>query len=273
MSRSIARGLSSVVNGATRWMKPSRRRNTRALIAERLLQKVDVETVAGFLSFHCSTARALHDPQRFFANEPETIRWLDSLPADDVLWDIGANIGIYALYAARVRGLRVLAFEPSAATYAALARNVEINGLADRLDTYCLAFDARSRLAHLNMANSGAGHSMHAFGCAETVPGTLDVAFRQSALGFSIDDFCRLYAPPPPDHIKLDVDSIEELILKGGRETLQRSVRSILVEIDGSTRSAGGGGIRTFLASIGFREDAAWSCPDDTRNVLFRKQV
>lgn len=271
MSRSIARGLSSVVNGATQWMKPHRRRITRALIAEQLIQKVAVKTAVGFLHFRCSTARALHDPQRFFENEPETIRWLDGLPAGDVLWDIGANIGIYALYAARVRNLRVLAFEPSAATYAALVRNVEINGVADRLDTYCLAFDERSRLAHLHMANTDEGHSMHAFGGADTVQGAIDVAFRQSVPGFSIDDFCRLYRPPSPDHIKLDVDSIEESILKGARETLQRSVRSILVEIDGSTRAAGGVGIRGFLRDLGFREETAWASPHDIRNVLFRK--
>lgn len=271
MSRTIARGLSTAVNGATRWMKPHRRRITRALIAERLVQKVEVETAAGPLYFRCSTARALHDPQRFFENEPETIRWLDGLPAGDVLWDIGANIGIYALYAARVRKLRVLAFEPSAATYAALVRNVEINDLDDCLDTYCLAFDERSRLAHLNMANSGEGHSMHAFGNAVTVQGAIDVAFRQSVPGFSVDEFCRIYAPPRPEHIKLDVDSIEESILRGARETLRCSVRSILVEIDGSTRATGGVGIRGFLSELGFREDTGFTSSRDARNVLFRK--
>lgn len=272
MSRSIARGLSSLVNGATRWMRPSRRRITRALTAELLVQKVDVETSAGPLYFRCSTSRALHDPQRFFDNEPETIRWLDELPVGDVLWDVGANIGIYALYAAHVRKLRVLAFEPSAATYAALVRNVEINGLAHSLDTYCLAFDEKSRLAHLNMANTAEGHSMHAFGRDESIEGKIAVAFRQSVPGFSVDDFCRLYSPPLPQHIKLDVDSIEEEILKGARETLQRSVRSVLVELDGTTRTAGGRGIRGLLNDLGFREDTAWVRPEDTRNVLFRKQ-
>ncbi len=271
MSRSIARGLSSVVNGATRWMQPSRRRITRALIAEQLIQKIDVETATGSLSFRCATARALHDPQNFFDNEPETIRWLDSLPAGDVLWDIGANIGIYALYAAQIRNLRVLAFEPSAATYAALVRNVELNNLSDRLDTYCIAFDEKTWLSHLNMANSDAGHSMHAFGIDQSVQGKINVAFRQSVPGFSIDDFCRLYSPPLPQHIKLDVDSIEEAILKGGRETLLSSVRSLLVEIDGSTRDSGGESIRRFLKDLGFQEDVAWGRPEDTRNVLFRK--
>ena len=45
------------------------------------------------------------------------------MPADAVLWDIGADIGSYALYAAK-RGVRVLAFEPSAATLYALTRNI-----------------------------------------------------------------------------------------------------------------------------------------------------
>lgn len=51
---------------------------------------------------------------------------------DAVVLDIGANIGWYTLQAARMcpRG-RVLAFEPVAATYRYLQRNLELNGAAN----------------------------------------------------------------------------------------------------------------------------------------------
>jgi hypothetical protein len=45
-----------------------------------------------------------------------------------------------------------------------------------------------------------------------------------------VDDLVRTFGLRPPDHIKLDVDSIEEQILRGARETLPR-VRSVLIEI------------------------------------------
>ena len=48
--------------------------------------------------------------------EPELLDWIDSLPADAVLYDAGASNGIFALYAA-ARGCTVYAFEPDPTNY------------------------------------------------------------------------------------------------------------------------------------------------------------
>ena len=170
---------------------------------------------------------------------------------DEVLWDVGANTGIYALYAAKVRGVRVLAFEPSAATYALLVRNIELNGLSGLVDAYCLAFDAKTRLDYLHMAHTEGGHSMHAFGQKETSLGAIDAVFRQSVAGFTIDAFSELFAPPPPANILLDVDSIELAVLQGAARTLANHVRTVMVEIQGTNRSDGGGSDRRIPALIG----------------------
>jgi FkbM family methyltransferase len=167
----------------------------------------------------------------------------------------------------------VAAFEPSASSYAALVRNLELNRLDQQVEAYCLAFDETTRLAHLSMANTEAGHSMHAFGTDMTVQGQLAVKFRQSVPGFAIDEFCRVFTPAPPRHVKLDVDSIELAILKGGAETLRAHVETVLVELDGSNRGAGGGPIRTLLAELGFIEDAEFAAQPATRNSLFRKRA
>jgi FkbM family methyltransferase len=267
MSRTIAGALSGVVACATAWMKPYRRAMTRALVAERLMQRVSMPTASGPLHFETPSARSLHDPWSLYDNEPETIRWLDSLPAGAVLWDIGANIGVYALYAARARGLRVLAFEPSASSYAVLTRNIEINGLSDCVNAYCLAFAGDTRLDHLNMAHTEAGHSMHAFGETRTVEGALVPIFRQATPGFTIDRFSDLFEPAPPTHIKLDVDGLESAILGGGSETLARHTETVLVEIAGEA----GPGIRDVLISLGFSEDIEFAASGTSRNALFRR--
>lgn len=267
MSRTIAGGLSKLVAGATAWMKPYRRAMTRALIAERLTQRMSMPTAGGPLHFETPSARSLHDPWSLYENEPGTIRWLDSLPTGAVLWDIGANIGVYALYAARARGLRVLAFEPSASSYAVLTRNIEVNDLSDCINAYCLAFAANTRLDHLNMAHTEAGHSMHAFGESRTVEGALVPIFRQATPGFTIDRFCDVFEPPPPAHIKLDVDGLESAILGGGRETLARHTETVLVEIEGDA----GPGIRPVLTGLGFTEDTGFAHAGTRRNALFRR--
>lgn len=246
MSRTLARFLSGLVQTATRPMRPRRAEATRALVAEMLLQRLTVPTSAGPLLVECPSARALHDPQGFGQDEPETVAWITGLPAGSVLWDVGANIGLYSLFAAR-RGLRVLAFEPAASSFAAMVRNIEINGFDDRISAYCLAFADGTSLVSLNMANTAAGHSMHSIESREG-------GFRQAVPGFSVDDFMARFAPPPPDAIKLDVDGIEPLILRGAMSTLREHVREVLVEIDGANAAAGGNGIPELLAEAGFTE-------------------
>ncbi|HEY4134068.1 MAG TPA: FkbM family methyltransferase [Alphaproteobacteria bacterium] len=273
MSKTIANGLTACVRFGSAWMKPYRRAMTQSLISANLSQSVTVGVPNGNIRFVTPSARSLHSPWELFTEEPETIRWLDGLPAGDVLWDIGANIGVYTLYAAKARGLQVVAFEPSAASYAVLTRNIEVNDLSGRIDAYCIAFDDCRRLDHLRMANTEAGHSMHAFGQDHTIQGAVATIFRQAVMGFAIDDFCQLFAPPMPRHIKLDVDSIELKILQGAAKTLAEHVESVLVEIDGDDQAATGRDIGGFLLSLGFREDEAFTAQETRRNVLFRRQA
>jgi hypothetical protein len=66
--------------------------------------------------------------------EVDTIAWIDGFKDNQVFWDIGANVGVYSLYAAIKRQLRVSAFEPSSANYYALTRNCQLNGLTERFN-------------------------------------------------------------------------------------------------------------------------------------------
>jgi hypothetical protein len=52
-------------------------------------------------------------------------------------------------------------------------------------------------------------------------------------MGMTMDDAIRLLGIPAPRFIKIDVDGIEHLILRGGFKTLQ-GVESVMIEIDDS---------------------------------------
>lgn len=248
MSRSFARALVGLVRAATRPMKPRRAAATRALVGEGLLQQVAVTTPAGDILVECPSARALHDPQGFGQDEPETVAWIMGLPKGSLLWDIGANIGLYSLLAAQ-RGLQVMAFEPSASSFAAMTRNIEINAFDDRISAYCIALAGETGLVALNMASTAAGHSMHSIEARQG-------GFRQAVPGFSVDDFIAHFHATPPNAIKLDVDGIEPAILIGARTTLCTHVREVLVEIDGANAAADGNGIPEILTECGFSEVA-----------------
>lgn len=205
-----------------------------AQIAEQLTPVRKVDTPAGSLSFFCPGRIPLWRAETLLTKEPETIEWIDGFASEDVFWDIGANIGVYSLYAALKPGIRVLAFEPAAVNAYVLNRNIEINNLDDRVSWFGIAFADITGLDQFHMSTTAMGGALH--GYAESVDSQgkpFSAVFRQGALGFTIDEFVDRFHPPFPSHIKIDVDGIEHRIVAGAEKTLKDSrVRSVLIELD-----------------------------------------
>jgi FkbM family methyltransferase len=153
-----------------------------------------------------------------------------------VLWDIGANVGVYSLYAALKPHVRVLAFEPSSSNYYVLNRNININRMDKKIQALCIAFNNETNLDYLYKVSTEIGGSGRFF--AETtdfVAKEFTPIFTQGMIGFSIDNFIKLYNPPFPNHIKIDVDGIENKIIQGAHETLvDNRLKSILIELNSS---------------------------------------
>lgn len=172
--------------------------------------------------------------ETLLTKEPETIEWIDSFAEGDVYWDIGANVGVYALYAAKRSDIRVLAFEPSPFNYYALCRNVELNRLGDSLSAYCLAFNDATVLDYFNMSTVEIGGALSSFGETTDYWGKqFKPQFRQAMIGFSMDDFIARFNPSFPTHLKIDVDGIEAKIVEGGLETLaDHRLKSVSIELD-----------------------------------------
>src|SRR6266446_5011490 len=112
-------------------------------IHERTTPILEQWTRYGPIRFYCPTGFCVWRTQTLLTKEPQTIAWIDAMEHGAILWDIGANVGCYSLYAAK-RGLRVIAFEPSAANYAVLIRNIRLNQMQLPIDAYCIALGAWS---------------------------------------------------------------------------------------------------------------------------------
>src|SRR5947209_19983984 len=74
-----------------------------------------------------------------FSKEPITLAWIDTFAEGETLFDIGANVGMYTIYAAVMRKATVHAFEPEALNYAELYKNIYLNGLHAHVLGNCLA--------------------------------------------------------------------------------------------------------------------------------------
>ncbi len=227
-----------------------------------------VDTPHGRILYFAPNAKSYMRTATVYSKEPETIAWIDSFDKGDCLWDIGANIGIYTIYTAADPSRRVLAFEPSPANFATLCRSVELNRMDSRVNAYCVALDDRKKLSQLNMRTTAAGFAGSALNVQQSHDGAdFEPAYSQAAIGYTIDAFVEEFRPPFPNHLKIDVDGNDHLVLAGARKTLADGrLKSVLVELVGGERSVQGASL---LQDAGFTLDPASERARGNR--IFRK--
>ena len=272
------------------------RLNRPGLLTTEIVQAINpvatIETPHGPLLCRAGHGRLLWRAQTFHTEEPATVAWLDRLGADDVYWDIGANVGLYAIYAAKFRGCRTVAFEPESQNYALLVDNIVMNGVAGNCLPAMIAVADRSEVSRLRVryvTKGGAFNMFQPAADAEAVPASFQAAqnyeqhqgFDQLVFGCSVDELVRKHGLPAPTFIKLDVDGLEPDIVAGAMETIKSgSVRSILVELN--TKSAADMAVPAILAQHGFRQvltSDTWDQREDrtrakdlpTLNVVFER--
>jgi FkbM family methyltransferase len=169
-----------------------------------------------------------------FTKEPSTIEWIAGFRPEDILVDVGANVGMYTVWAASTRGVRVFAFEPESQNYGLLNRNLMLNGLGERVKAYCLALSDASGYSELHLASLDAGASCHQLG--EKVDFNHRPAqpkFSQGCVAARLDDLVREGVVPPPQHIKIDVDGFEPKVIAGAAQVLRApTMRSLLIEVN-----------------------------------------
>lgn len=206
------------------------------------IEKIETKTVIkridlagkGSIDFFCPNQISASRVNTIFSKEPETIEWIDTFESESIFWDIGANIGLYSLYAAIMKNSKVFAFEPSSSNYFCLCKNIELNNLDEKISPLCIALSNETKIAELNMSSTEIGSSNCGFDFDKDDLGNdLNPTFQQTSIGFSIDDFMKIYKVPFPNYIKIDVDGIEPLIIEGAKHLLEdRRLHSLSIEID-----------------------------------------
>jgi len=202
-----------------------------ASISTRLAPVITVDYPGKDIKILCNSKKSLYWAKNFYLHEPETIEWIRSFSSGDVFWDVGANVGIYSLFAAFNPGITVVAFEPMTESYSALQRNIWLNEKSDVIESFCLALSSSKSISRLSLNSRSSGSDSHTFIKGNDVSsGEKNI---QTVLSLSVDEFIREYAPPFPNHLKIDVDGPELDVLQGAYTTLKdKRLQSILIEGD-----------------------------------------
>lgn len=179
--------------------------------------------------FYVPNGPCLYRAMTLKSKEPWTLEWIDTFQSEDVFWDIGANVGIYSLYAAVMKNVEVFAFEPEAANYRVLNENIRVNNVEDIVNAYCIALSDKHTFGHLKLSKIETAASGHQFN------GNIKPAFKQGCVSYTMDIMFDVLGPPT--HVKIDVDGIEPAVITGGLNKVLPSVKSIVVEIDNNDPS------------------------------------
>jgi FkbM family methyltransferase len=175
----------------------------------------------------------------FYTKEPETIEWIDSFETADkqiVFWDIGANLGLYSIYAAvKHSKIKVISFEPSASNLRVLSRNISINNLQDKIMINQLPLDNKPfHFSYFRESQFGEGGSDNSFDSETNFEGKLlNSENSYTLLGTSINTLLDQKILEIPNYIKIDVDGLEHSILEGASRYLKHpKIKSLQIELN-----------------------------------------
>jgi FkbM family methyltransferase len=166
--------------------------------------------------------------------EPETIAWINNMTSDKIFWDIGANVGTYSIYAAKISGVKVISVEPSFLNLELLFRNIQSNNLEERINILPIALSNKSEFQQffMSVGNLEWGGAHNSIG--ERIKqdgGFMEHALTSRQMSISAFDLIKLAKLEIPKYLKIDVDGLEITVLKSFNQYIN-SVSEILVEVD-----------------------------------------
>jgi len=145
--------------------------------------------------------------------------FLQFIQEGDVVYDIGAHVGFYTLFAAQLVGEKgkVFAFEPDERNFLYLERNIKLNKESNVEVIKSAVSDYNGKLFFRMGENTSSGSITKVNTGAEV-------------LSITVDKFVQTQNCPP-NFMKIDVEGAEALVLLGSLNTIKKYFPKIFVAI------------------------------------------
>jgi FkbM family methyltransferase len=154
---------------------------------------------------------------------------LGRLSPDDQFFDIGANVGLFSLFAAKKTD-NLFAFEPIQTTLARLKQNMLLNDTKVTLLPFALSdtdnVETLQLTEHYLSAVGTAGHMLSSVSTGSEAE--KDASRQLPILSRRGDSLVSEGVVPYPTVLKIDVDGAEHLVLDGLTNSLQRDECSLI---------------------------------------------
>ena len=243
-------GIRGVVTGIGRFFYwKSGLRSARNVVGYRLAGPTVSQTIAEEQVRFVADSTDEYGRYRDFVHEREVLETLvGDLESDDVVFDVGANTGVYTVSAAKaIHGIEVVAFEPHPTNRERLSANLQAN----EVDAMVLEHALTDESGSVTLAAPEGDASGGKFSLADST-GTR-VIEAEARTG---DELGAAGTGPAPTVLKIDVEGAEAAVLRGLEDTLGGSqCRRVLCEVHPDLLEAFGDDpaeVETLLSSAGF---------------------
>ena len=171
------------------------------------------------------------DPE--YRIDKRTALWLrQSVSLGDVVYDVGAGAGVFAIAAAKYHGAVVVAFEPGYSAFKDVCDNLRLNGCDGSVIPLPLALADFEGMGELKYPSGKAGRARHTVRPAawrvRRASGD-EGHFRQPVPVMSLDQAVQRYSLPAPNHLRLGSSASAAAVLAGAAQVLGSSALKTLV--------------------------------------------
>jgi FkbM family methyltransferase len=201
--------------------------------------------------------------------ETENLDFIDQLPENCTLYDLGACEGRFSIYAIK-KGVKVISFEPDKNNFKVLSANLDLNSLS-KDGLFNVGVGEKNSEAILQIGQPWPGGHQKVVK-HDDVRSDLNFKFVDSETIqiVSLDSFIESEKIPFPNALKIDIDGSEVPFLKGSQRTLKDSrLERIIFELD--IKDPNFGYITNTLSECGFREVSRYEVPNEPSlfNIIY----
>lgn len=200
-------------------------------IQQKLNPVIEVALANGqSLKFTGGHGRLIWRAKTLLTEEPSIIEWIDGFGDNEVFYDIGANVGTYALYACKTKNSNTFAFEPEINNAQLLYSNVYINKMSQICTPLILACDCENGIKPFYIREFTKGGAINGIETKSFQLEDESQMFVQGTPCIKLDDAIDILKLPMPTKIKIDVDGNELRVIKGALKALDYA-NSVYIEL------------------------------------------
>lgn len=191
-----------------------------------------------YVKFICIDQQTRNRALNLLTKERDTIKWIDSFKKGERFLDIGAHMGVYSLYAARKKKVKVVSVEPALLNISILMKNIILNEQSKNIICTCLGVSNKNEYSDFfipvenskqNLRSLVSGMAKKPINFRTNKPINQFVNHKVNLV--TIDYLQKKFKNF--DHIKIDIDGDELNVLHGSKSTLKnKNLKTVLIELN-----------------------------------------